>query len=206
LIPSLIAIPGPARSGDRDYRGEDGGYLVYSVGAPNNLGLPYWFSYHRTATVDGRPAEDWKDRIYPRLGGAIYLRMKRPDFTGAETGQVHVQRLPSGSYVVDEFHFDGLLPGVVTYSWSSGKPFSLPFTIRPGEATYIGTFMRFPSLGTSLQPVLGAAGFFVVADRSERDLSVAKTKLPESAKITVQVTDVSRFGNAALRVSPPDAR
>ena len=87
--------------------------------------------------------------------------------------------------------------------WSPAKPFALPFSIRSGEATYIGSFMRAPSLGTRLQPILGAAGYFLVADQAGRDLPIAATRLPAGIVPKVEVTDVSQFGSQALRTAQP---
>jgi hypothetical protein len=191
-----------AKSKQKDYIEPDGGYVIYSVGTAK-IGMDFSFFYNRIATMDGQLVEDWKGVIEPKLGGAFVLKIKNPDFTGLESGHVIVRRLPPGSYNVDSFFFGGFVPGVGGYSWSSAKPFSLPFTIRSGEATYIGSFMRAPSLGTPLESQLGAAGFFVIADRSERDLPIAKTKLPQPATIVAEVTDVSLFGSAALRTAHP---
>ena len=196
-----FAMPATAGGKSKEYAGADAGYLVHSAGTVS-IGMHFDFSYRRVATVDGAAVADWKGKIQPRLGGAIYLKVKNPDFTGKETGHVVVTRLPPGNYEVHSFGFAGST-ALGSVHWSPSKPFSLPFTIRPGEATYIGSFMRSPSLGTSLQPKLGAAGFFVVADRSDRDLPIARTRLPAEAALTQQVTDVSQFGSLALRTAQP---
>jgi len=199
FVPSQLA----ARSLPKDYNGPDGGYLIYSVGDIRG-GMDFSFNYHRLTLPDGAVANDWKSVIEPYLGGAIYLKIKNPDFNGDETGHVIVRRVPPGSYVVDGFFFGGQAPGGVSYSWSSRVPFALPFRIEPGRATYIGSFMRSPSLGTPLATQLGAAGFFVVADRSERDLPIARKKFPMLPPVTMEVTDVDKFGSAALRTSVPN--
>jgi hypothetical protein len=202
FVGALVAMPAAARSTDKDYMGADGGYLIYSVGTIR-IGMDFDFSYRRTSTLDGQLVKDWKGKIKPKLGGAIYLKIKNPDFSGKETGHVVIRRLPPGRYEVHSFFFGGPNLAGTTYSWSPAKPFSLPFDVKSGEATYIGSFMRSPSLGTPLQAALGAAGFFVVADRSERDLPIAKRRLAAPIKATVQVTDVSMFGNQALQASQP---
>ena len=202
LLALAAAAAAPAKSPPKDYAGADGGYLIYSVGTIK-IGMDYSFAYHRTAAPDGTAVNDWKSRIEPSLGGAIYLKIKNPDFTGGESGHVIVRRLPPGQYVVDSFFFAGWTPGAA-HRWSSARPFALPFTIAPGQATYIGSFMRAPSLGTSLQKQLKAAGFFVVADRSDRDLPIARAKVPALPPVTEQVTDVDSFGSAALRSREPD--
>jgi hypothetical protein len=50
---------------------------------------------------------------------------------------------------------------------------------------------------------LGAAGFFVIANRAERDLPIARQKNPQLPEINIEVTDVSSFGSAILRNSVP---
>ena len=203
LCLALFLLPAsPAQGRDKDYAGTDGGWLVYAVGTVK-IGMHFAFSYRPVAGADGSPVQGWSGKIEPRLGGAIYLKIKKPDFSGEETGHVVVRRLPPGRYQVDKFSFGGSNLAGTAYNWRSAVPFALPFEIRPGEATYIGSFMRAPSLGTPLQPMLGAAGFFVVTDRGERDLPIARTKLPPETPIRSEVEDVSKFGSQALRTAHP---
>jgi hypothetical protein len=199
---ALIATPALAAKAPAPYAGEDGGYVAYAVGTIT-LGMHFDFPYGRVALPDGTAVNDWRGLIEPKLGGAIYLKIKNPDFEGRETGQIVVRRLPPGDYLIDNFAFYGSSPTGAAYDWSSAKPFAIRFTIRPGKATYIGSFMRAPSLGTSLQPTLGAAGFFVVADRSARDLPLIGPKLPTGCEVVTQVTDVDAVGSAALRSAEP---
>lgn len=199
---ALLATPALAAKAPAQYAGDDGGYVAYAVGAIA-IGMHFDFPYGRVALPDGTAVSDWRGTIEPKLGGAIYLKIKNPDFEGRETGQIVVRRLPPGDYLIDNFAFYGSSPLGAAYDWSSARPFAIRFTITPGKATYIGSFMRAPSLGTSLQPTLGAAGFFVVADRSERDLPLIGAKLPAGCAVVAQVTDVDAFGSAALRSAEP---
>ena len=186
----------------REYEGSDAGCLIYSVGTIK-AGMHFTFPYGRVATLDGTPVSDWKGRIEPKVGGALYLKVKNPDFTGNESGHVVARCLPPGTYEVGDFEFYGSLPGVATYKWSPATHTSLHFHIQSGQATYIGSFMRAPSLGTPLQPILGAAGFFVVADRKERDLPIAKGKLRAGMDIATEVPDVTVLNSQVLRASEP---
>ena len=203
LLTALFATPALAAKAPAEYAGADGGYVAYAVGTIT-LGMHFDFPYRRVAQADGTPVNDWKDTIEPKLGGAIYLKIKNPDFTGRETGQIVVRRLPPGDYLIENFAFYGSSPLGASYDWSAAKPFAIRFSIQPGKATYIGSFMRAPSLGTALEPRLGAVGFFVVADRSERDLPLIKTRLPMALEILSQVTDVDPIGNALMRSREPD--
>jgi hypothetical protein len=204
LLLTILALilSAPALAADKEYDGADAGHLVYAVGTLR-IGMHFDFNYRRLTMPDGAPADDWKGKIRPRLGGAIYLKVKNPDFNGEETGHVVIRRLPPGTYAVQNFFFAGSSPGGGGVYWSPANPFALPFTIRRGAATYIGSFMRSPSLGTPLQPALGAAGFFIVADRSARDLPIATPRLPAGVKVTGEVTDVSTFGSPVLRTAVP---
>jgi hypothetical protein len=199
---ALIATPALAARAPAQYAGEDGGYVAYAVGTIA-IGMRFDFPYGRVALPDGTAVNDWRGSIEPKLGGAIYLKIKNPDFEGRETGQIVVRRLPPGDYLIDNFVFYGSSPTGAAYDWSSAKPFAIRFTIQPGKATYIGSFMRAPSLGTPLEPTLGAAGFFVVANRSARDLPLIAPKLPAGFEVVTQVTDVDAFGSAALRSAEP---
>lgn len=196
ILLALLAAPSAMAGGkEKEYAGADGGYLIYSVGAIN-LVAHFTFAYHRL----GSPAaEDWRGRIQPRLGGAIYLKVKNPDYTEGGTGHVVVRRLPPGKYAVDGFSFGGSSPMGGGIYWKSSEPFAMPFEIKPGEAAYIGSFARCTTLGTVLQPVLGAVGYFVVADQGARDLAIARTRLPAGVAITPSVTDVSAFGSPILQ-------
>ena len=198
----LFSSPVIAATSASEYDGKDVGCLIYSVWTIK-IGMHFTFPYGRVTTSDGSTVNDWKGSIEPRVGGAIRMKVKNPDFTGSEAGHVVVRCLPPGVYEVGDFRFYGSLPGVATYTWSPAKHTPLRFHIRSGQATYIGSFMRAPSLGTPLQSVVGTAGFFVVADRKERDFPIAKGRLRAGMDITSEVTDVTTFDSPVLRASEP---
>jgi hypothetical protein len=204
VLVSLLLLGSPAIGAEKssNYTGADAGCVIYAVGTIK-IGMQFVFPYKRVASSDGSPVSDWKGEIKPRIGGAFYLKVKNPDFTGEESGHVVIRCLPPGTYEVGGFKFSGFVPGVGSYNWSPAHRMALPFNIESGKATYIGSFMRGPSLGTPLEPVLGAAGYFVVANRAERDLPLAQKRLPAGMVIQSSVTDVTTFGNPALRGSEP---
>jgi hypothetical protein len=205
LIAAILLFantPSFAKNRKADYSGADAGYLIYSVGTIR-IGMDFTFPYRRTSQSDGIKVGEWDGRIEPSLGGMWVLKIKNPDFSGLETGHVIIRRLPPGQYAIEDFHFGGSMPGVATYSWSSAKPFVIPFSITPNQATYIGSYMRSPSFGTPLQPQLGAAGFFVISDQAARDLPIARRKVPQLEVVNSQVTNVDSFGNPALRNQSP---
>lgn len=204
LVAVLVFMASPALAAKKPaaYAGEDGGYLVYGVGTIA-IGMHFDFPYRRIATPDGATVSDWKGTIEPTVGGAIYLKIKNPDFEGRESGHVVTRRLPPGDYLIENFAFYGSSPMGDAYEWSAAKPFVIRFRIEPGRATYIGSFMRAPSPGPGIVPGIGPAGFFVVADRAARDLPIARTRLPAACEIVAQVPDVTAFGNPILRSAEP---
>lgn len=195
-----LALPNQATADE--YAGEDAGVLIFSVG---NVAIPtnFTFSYKRIGTPEGVRVSDNRGSIECRCVGFFSARMSNVDYEGRERGKVIIRRLPPGQYEIYDFGFGGSI-GMATTYWSSSTPFAIPFTITPGQATYIGNFARAPSLGTSLQPALGAAGFFVISDQSERDLAIARQKDPNLPEVTVSVADVSAFGHQALLTHEPE--
>lgn len=181
----------------KPYAAEDAGYLVYAVGTVRGFGMRFSFPYARFETAEGKPAEDWRGDIRPHVGGAIYLKIQQPDFEGFETGHVVTRRLPPGRYVISDFEFFG--SGIFeSYEWNSAVPFAIEFEINAGRATYIGSFMR-SLTPEGYQDALGAAGYFLVANRAKRDIPIADERLPDSVVVVEQVTDVERFGSLVLR-------
>lgn len=200
----IFASSGHANDKGKAYTGADAGCVIYAVGTIDGFGMRFGFPYRRIAMPDGTPTKDWAGEIRPKVGGAIYLKIKDPDFTGKETGHVVVRCLPPGMYEIDKFQFFGSIPGLASYRWKPAKPFSMPFSIKSGEATYIGSFMRgLPLPGMVQEDPQMRGGIFVVANRSNRDIEIANGKIPSGMKVVQQVTDVSQFGIRPLMADLP---
>ena len=94
----------------------------------------------------------------------------------------------------------GVVVGVATDAVNSGDRFPVLTLVTvpvPGVTV--------TQLGTPLASRLGATGYFVVSDRHERDLAIARKKQPDLPPATVTVTDVSQFGWPFLFASDPYA-
>lgn len=199
VLAMVFGLTQPARA--QQTNSAEDGVLIYSVSSIA-IAMNFSFSYQRVAAPDGSRTSDRPRLIECRCVGFFRAQMADPDFTGRATGKVIAVRVPAGQYEVFQFGFGGSVAGT-GLAWSSRKPFSLPFTVRPGEATYIGSFARAPSLGTPLQPQLGAAGYFIVSDESERDLKIARDRDPALPPVRTEVTDVTQFDHPALRRAEP---
>lgn len=199
---SILAGSSAATGADRSYDGADRGCLIYSVGGIK-FATQFSFPYSREKADTGASVHDWSGSIKPPKPGIFNTQISNPDFTGNETGIVVVRCLPPGIYKVGSYSFNGQVPGIGHFYWEGKYAPATIFHIRSGAATYIGSFMRAPSWGTTLQPVLGARGFFVVADRSTRDLPLAESKLPPGIPVSKEVIDVAGSPDPALRTSEP---
>jgi hypothetical protein len=203
---STGTVGGNGPKAGEDYTGADAGVLIYAVGTVRGFGMRFRFPYSLTQSSDREALGNWKGYIRPRVGGAIYLKIIDPDFEGYETGHVVSRKLPPGRYTISDFEFFGSGPDG-SYEWKPQAPFSINFTIEQGTATYVGSFMR--SLAPPGDPSgIGPAGYFLVADRAERDLPIAMSRLPAGMTVLEQVTDVDQFGSKVLRsksLEPMDA-
>jgi hypothetical protein len=198
VIAVFLAFPGLARAQD----GDAPGTLIYSIGSVD-IAMNFEFGFRRTATLSGETVATPRGSMVCKCVGLIRPRPGNLDYYGREAGRVIVQSLPPGRYEIQDFGFSGTIV-VAGVSWSSTTPFSIPFTIKPGEATYIGNIARAPSLGTRLQPLLGAVGYFVVSDQSARDLPIAQARDAALPPVRLEVTDVSGLGHPMLYATIQD--
>ncbi|HEY5237284.1 MAG TPA: hypothetical protein VIJ62_02795 [Rhizomicrobium sp.] len=146
-----------------------------------------------------------------------WLSSTKNDFSGPdENGLVTVTKLPPGDWELYEYFVTTQMGGLITSGNHSmidpGPDFSVPFTIRPGRAVYIGDFKAIGSTGKSLIGIDMPAGVrFVVADHGARDIEIAKRKDPNLGDVDVQIPDIATMNNplfqmeqkAAAAPSPP---
>ncbi len=207
LCASLAFVPlwSCAWAGDRidtDYRGYDVGILIFST-STLKISSNFAFYYKKLGDIRDVKSTYGAGTIDCRCLGFWRAKISDPDYdTGYETGKVQIQHLQPGDYEVYTLAFNGSIVAASLH-WYPTKPFSIPFTIKSGQATYIGNFARAPSLGTPLAAQLDAAGYFVVSDKRERDLEIARKKLPDLGPVAVSVTDVSQFGTPILMSHDP---
>lgn len=199
VLVALFALSGVARA---QVGGEAPGMLVYSVGSVD-IAMSFRFEYRRTATSSGEAVTDNRGAMICDCVGFFNPRPNNLDYRGREAGRVFVRTLPPGRYEIYDFGFRGTIV-VANVEWSSATPLAVPFTINPGQTTYIGNFARAPSLGSRLEPELGAVGYFVVSDQSERDLPIARVKEPALLPVHIEVTDVSGLGHPMIYATIQD--
>lgn len=177
------------------YGGPDAGMLICSSGS---IGAESRFQlFYRKA------GKSWSDGSIDYDTHSVFARPA--DFTGHENGQVTTVHLRPGRYEVYSYEIYIPVYDGSPLVWGPSKDFSIPFVIRPGEATYIGDFayVRFKD---EVMPgiVLTAAGGFVVTDKHERDVPIARQQDPNLPQaVGISVTDVSALDVPTLLSREP---
>lgn len=118
-------------------------------------------------------------------------------------GTVETLELSAGDWAVTSF-----IVGTSTHDYIGRKlretirpkkDFSIPFKIRPGRATYIGNFQPIGQMSEGPSGRLQPGGVrFVIADKSARDVPIARAKKPDMGPVDVDVFDVDALRNPLL--------
>src|SRR5262249_54365843 len=124
------------------------------------------------------------------------------DFDGQdENGIVVARPLPAGDYIIKNFRASSN-NGFVERQVSSEIDFAIPFTIRSGRGSYIGSFKAIPITGENVFGVTIDGGvFFLVTDKRDRDLPIARSKAPQMTDIDATVVNVDIAGTPLFRSS-----
>jgi hypothetical protein len=181
---------------------ENIGYLILAISTPvvgNLHDKEYLSVILKICSQDGR------DSLL--LDNAVndWMSSDKNDFDEPdEAGMVFTKALHAGSWKVCSYSaadtlgklfgpqgtlslLDDLLPS---------KDFSIPFTIAPGRATYIGDFK---AVGTTDKSLLGltvvAGPRWVVTDQSKRDIAIAQKRYPGLQSVDVAVPDVDKLND-----------
>lgn len=191
LVCLLLTGCAGANSVNSDYHGEDAGVLVVSEGTTPS---PFGFVLHYQKAGETRSWDGAGDGMISYTGGGLFA--DTPDFSDPEKGRVTIQHLKPGVYEI--YNYEIYNNNVVFYP---AKYFSIQFTIRPNQTTYIGHFegtirtldTHFLGLQVALQR------YFVVTDTQDRDIKIARKKEPNLPPVVNSVPDVSKIGLPEFR-------
>lgn len=165
-----------------DYEGADAGKVILGLGAMNG-GAAYSSYDLRFRRIDGAQTES--------VGRFTFLpnnvfSSKKPDYQNSqETGVVLVKSLPAGKYEIFNFNIF-LNMGMTQTNFSSKEPFSIPFTVKAGQVTYLGNYQanKLTAKNTfGMEIPSGAA--FAISQRLMTELGIARasdSKIPATAE------------------------
>ena len=169
---------------DPGYKGADTGLLVFGCGnlnEPTGIQLPY-----REVRPDGTRSGP-VGRIEDEVGDAFG---PPSEFAPPEAGQVHIHHLKPGNYEIYWYRIswqEVMAAAIVT----AREEFSLPFTVSAGKATYIGDYATaYVTPRDDLETQSADGRYILVSDKHERDLEIARKRLPPSTEVTVSIPDV----------------
>jgi hypothetical protein len=170
----------------KDYPGEDAGFMVIAMGSGTSIesrAISYTLNFRRKET-----SEVGTISFTPHRPALPFLGTKRDFDEPNETGFVDVRKLAPGEYEI--YGISAAMYGTLQWRWQPKDEFSIPFTISAGVATYLGDFR---GVGTSersawsLGAPLPTGAYFVVSNRADRDLPIARRKAPKLDQVNPAV-------------------
>lgn len=176
------------------YAGTDAGYLILALTAQKGTAYTDYTIFFRKKDHSISGSVWWGQ-------GNTFDQRKLDINDSLETGIIDVRRLPPGDYEIFNFlvHMNG---GMYQESWGSKQEFSIPFTIMPGRATYVGEFDAVKLTGSNLLGMTVPAGaYFVLSDKNARDVSIARQKEPALTDVDSAVLDPKTINNPLIRAT-----
>jgi len=159
------------------YTGSDAGAVILSMGESAET------SYNSFAIHLVRMDGQYEQRIW--WGPANSYESRKPDYYGDGKGIVEMRNLPPGDYEV--YNFDIYqTSGMSDLTWNSKTDFSLKF--------HVGLSGK-----NLLDLTIPAGGYWIVSDRSARDIPIAHAKNPMLPRVRTAVVDPALADNPLIR-------
>lgn len=157
---------------------EQAGWLIYSTESDGGP-VPFSFQFRQVEVRDGSSS-----------GEIVYdpVSQRDEDTTVAGLIRVVIRRLEPGDYEIYSYKLSGQ---------PSLKTFSIRFTIKPGQATYVGALVSVRREARD-----ASAEWLGVVNMAGRDINAAKMAKPDLPPVTISVTDVSKLDVPALTSTP----
>lgn len=186
---------------DKNYTGDDAGSLVMVIShLKSDIAIDNLFLNFRK--IDRSDSGYIAYSTPKTFLGISSAGATGPNFTlDDEMGSVIVRSLPPGDY---EFFQATALQD----QSSSRVRYSVPFTIKAKETTYLGTFQVFAKLrvGTFRGATAASGFYFIVSNKSDRDLELARGRpRPPTGSVTMAVPDVSALDVPLFRTQVDSA-
>jgi hypothetical protein len=189
----LVGCAAPDRV-PTDYAGSDAGKVVLGIGATNGTSYSsYSLLFRKRGSSSAEKSATGHFTYYQTN---MFYKQAADYQSSAESGVVLVRSLPPGDYEIYNFNifFNG---GTVQNNYGSRTDFSIPFSVKPGRATYLGNYQANKLTGKNFFGLsLPAGAVFVVADRLESELALAETKTKSQLGAAQDATpQPSQIGN-----------
>jgi len=181
---------------------ESDGWIVGTIGAKTGaLFARSGTAYNDQTLYFIRIGEKGTGLVHFDVGEAFGLDKDFHD--KEESANVFMQRLPAGDYALVgmEFWANYGLSGTLTQREPITTP--LRFRVLPRQATYLGSFIASTDWPPGILRTNPGLGYFVVYDRSQRDIPAIMKAYPEIAEMLVAQPLVSGTQTIELRGNAP---
>jgi hypothetical protein len=207
LLALALSASAAVASPLKDYKGTDGGWLVFSVstdmlhfvinqGQPDSTSVTLKFRRVGETTGDSvrsMPSvllghSDFSGELDDKTRIAAQRLAERWGFTiHPETynTQVFALRMAPGDYEIYWIQIDGSVPG--KRLWETLDEHVLPFRIEGGRAIYLGALTPVPLIGKNFLgfPTL-IRWVLITDDQHDRDLTIARRNSPDIGPVDYQ--------------------
>lgn len=159
-----------------NYAGPDAGRVVLGFGAANDTTYSTYTLLFRNVRSSAESVGAAAKGYFVFCQTNVFCGGKFDYEKPNEVGVVLIASLPAGSYEI--YNFDVFYnAGTVQKNFSSKRPFSIPFEVKPGTTAYLGNYQ---ANGISGKNVFGmavpAGAIFIVEDRTAVDVGIASKK------------------------------
>ena len=180
LVALVVALQGCASFGETSMTskelavapGEPFGEVVGAITHPVGRDEPVYMRYQ----IDFRRVESQVGGFFV-LTNTMFNSKDSYDVAGEGfRGKTFRQALPPGDYEIVNIRLSSDT-GQVSMLFSSKEPFSMRFSVRPGEVVYLGRFQAHGVWGRNiLKMKVADGGFFEIQDRLDEDVQLALAK------------------------------
>jgi hypothetical protein len=133
--------------------------------------------------------------------GDTLLFPTKHDYDGTdENGAVKILTLSPG-----EWEFYAIVAEENLQFFNSKKDFSIPFTVISGKTIYLGNYRALMTMRTNWLGSAPGGPIFVVTNKSDRDIQIAKQKDKTIDQVNIELPDIDALNNPIF-VSKEPAR
>lgn len=159
-----------------NYAGPDAGRVVLGFGAANGTTYSTYALLFRDVRSSAGSAGASAEGRFLFCQTNVLCGGKFDYEKPNEVGVAVILSLPAGKYEI--YNFDVFYnAGTIQKNFSSKRPFSIPFEVKPGITAYLGNYQANGISGKNVFGMAVSAGaIFIVEDRTAVDIGIASKK------------------------------
>lgn len=180
------------------YIGPDSGIVILGIGASTGTrGRGLWYatySFYFRKRIPLGQVEKKSLGIFQFCQSDHFFCQREPDYQSAgETGVILVNTLPPGEYEIYNFDYFFTNGWVQKTTWS-GMDFSIPFSVKSGQVTYLGNYeaQRITTKNFTRTKLPSEGVIFKVTDRVKSDMEIAETLKNDKLDVSENATPTPR--------------